>query len=292
MTLSPELLVSLAHVPFDWELLPLNGRKQPVDPFTGELLGQWGSQGSDLEGIKAIAHQPAVKAVGLLLGPQSGGVLAVDFDGEHAAAKFAAVFGRPFTDLPTTIAVTSGRPHRCGRFFTVDREHWPALRRRASWTGPDDATCLELRWDRHYQVIAGAHPITTGYRWVTSPSEIAVPAPAPDWLVQPLVRNERQLEPYQPATGDGERAVAMLSAISPTDFESYDRWLEIGMALHSVDPGLLTAWVDWSRGMSNFDETECLAKWDSFKGAGITIATLCHHAKNYGFQPASAGGGG
>jgi hypothetical protein len=140
-------------------------------------------------------------------------------------------------------------------------------------------------------VIAGAHPKTSGYRWVISPSKIAVPAPAPDWLLEPLIRKDHQLEPYVPEPGDGERAQAMLACLPPADFESYDRWLEIGMALASVDPGLLSAWVDWSRGMSNFDERECLEKWSSFKKGGITIATLHHHAKAYGYAPARGGGG-
>lgn len=293
MTIAPAVLASLADCPLDWELLPLNGNKQPVNPETGQLLAQWSTCGTDLDGITAVADSPHVKAVGLLLGPQSGGVLAVDFDGAASFPKFAEVFGYEPESLPPTIAVTSGRPKRGCLFLNVqDRDLWPLLKRRIAWADAKGATCLELRWDRHFQVIAGAHPSTDGYRWVIPPSQIALPASAPDWLLDPLVRHERHVEPYVPAPGDPERAVAMLACLPPADFESYDRWLEIGMALHSVDPGLLSAWVDWSRGMTNFDEAECLAKWDSFKAGGISIASLCHHAKAYDYQSSVKGGGG
>jgi phage/plasmid-associated DNA primase len=60
------------------------------------------------------------------------------------------------------------------------------------------------------------------------------------------------------------------------------------MALHHTDPGLLTAWVDWCRPMSNFDEAECLAKWESFgkghKGKPATIRTLHDLAKQHGYK--------
>ena len=80
----------------------------------------------------------------------------------------------------------------------------------------------------------------------------------------------------------------MLQALPPDQFTSYDSWLRIGMALHSTDTGLLTAWVDWSRSMPSFDEAECLEKWDSFgkghKGKPATIGTLHYLAKQHGYK--------
>jgi hypothetical protein len=40
--------------------------------------------------------------------------------------------------------------------------------------------------------------------------------------------------------------------------------------------------VKWSRGCSNFNEQECLAKWQSFKGSGTTIGTLHYLAETLG----------
>jgi hypothetical protein len=54
------------------------------------------------------------------------------------------------------------------------------------------------------------------------------------------------------------------------------------MACHSVSAGLLSAWVEWSRGCNNFDEEECMAKWQSFKSSGTTIGTLHYLADRLG----------
>jgi hypothetical protein len=54
------------------------------------------------------------------------------------------------------------------------------------------------------------------------------------------------------------------------------------MALHSVSAGLISDWVDWSKGCSNFDEEECITKWQSFKSSGTTIGTLHYLADTLG----------
>ena len=86
--------------------------------------------------------------------------------------------------------------------------------------------------------------------------------------------------------GDAERAIEMLNFINPNNCEGYDDWLHVGMALHHTDPGLLDAWIQWSREMSNFDEDECRSKWQSFgksNSSTKTIATLHHLAKQGGY---------
>ena len=69
----------------------------------------------------------------------------------------------------------------------------------------------------------------------------------------------------------------MLKYISPRD--DYEGWLQVGMALHSVDESLLDEWIDHSRGSNLFDENECIEKWSSFKRGGITLGTLYYFAK-------------
>jgi hypothetical protein len=276
----------IPDAPFDWALIPLNGRKRPIDPATGDLLEGWQNQpGYDVEGLAAL--NGCVKAAGLLLGPPSGGILAVDFDGPDAIAKFEEIYGRKPTELPPTIGVTSGKPGRGQRFFQVDQDWWPHLRGRRFWEHNEEI-CLELRWAGCQSVIAGAHPETGSYKWLpnSSPAEREA-ALAPDWLLEPLLRQEQHLDPVEPSTADAERAVAMLQCIDPAAHTSYDSWLDVGMALHHTDPGLLTAWCDWSRQMPNFDEAECLAKWESFEGysgSRLTIRSLHHWGKQGGYQ--------
>jgi hypothetical protein len=300
MALPAAVLSGLNGLDSDWRLIPIDGHKRPVDPQTGELLRQWATAGRSLEQLEAIASSPHVQAVGLVLGPASG-VLAVDFDGPGAAGCFRRIYGRPPSDLSATVGWTSGLPQRAQLAYRVPLEYWDCLRGRRSWSRPSrtantstsssttaaagGGTVLELRWEGHQSVIAGVHPVSGAYRWLEgrSPAQMQV-ADAPDWLLEPLFkRPEEPVEAdYAPADGDCARALELLAHIQPR--EDYASWLAIGMALHSVDPGLLVDWVNWSRGCSSFDEGECLAKWRSFKGRGVTIGTLHHYAQLDGYR--------
>ena len=282
MPLPAQLIESLQAIDSDWALLPIDGRKRPVDPLSGEPLLAWGNSGLDLEAITALAGNPYVHAVGVLLGPASG-VLALDFDGRGAAACFRRIYGRSHRDLPPTVGWSSGLPHRGQLAFRVPRESWDLLRGRRRWTGAAQGgkarTVFELRWAGHQSVIAGVHPETGHYRWMKgcSPDQVSV-ADAPEWLLEPLYKqpDEPVCGDYAPTAADVPRALDLLQHIPP--LEDYEGWLTVGMALHSVDPGLLAALVEWSRGCAGFDEAECLAKWRSFKGRGVTIGSLHHHA--------------
>ena len=278
----------IPDAPSDWELLPLNGKKRPIDHNTGALLHDWTqSSGYDIDAICEM--NGVVRAVGVKLGPASGGLLAVDFDGPGSTEKFQEVTGHSAADLPATIAVTSGKPHRQQRLFTVDRDWWDFLQGRRVFK-QGNAIVLEFRWAGHQSAIAGDHPETNGYRWIdgASPADHE-PALAPDWLLEPLVRSEQELPEVEKTADDADRAVAMLRCINPLDRTDYDGWLEVGMALHDVDPGLLSDWVEWSRQMGDhFDEMECFRKWSSFEknpgGSRLTIRSLHHWAKQGGYK--------
>jgi len=109
----------------------------------------------------------------------------------------------------------------------------------------------------------------------------------PQWVDQ----LEGTLEPRDPEKNQ-KKALEALSFLPPLDFTSYGKWLEVGMALHSVSEILLAAWVDWCRGMGDaFDEEECCTKWQTFsceRTSGITLGSLIHWAKEYGYRPPSA----
>lgn len=280
--LSNTVLASLAAIDSDWRLIPCDDRKRPVNPSTGLPQDDWAQHTYDLDDFLSVADSPHVHAVGLVLGPASG-TIAIDFDGNGSVATFKEIFSRPYADLPKTVAWSSGRPNRRQLAYRVPIEYHGYLRNRRFWKR-DGRTVLELRWAGHQSVIAGAHPDTAGYHWLPgqSPAETDL-ADAPDWLLEPLFKKPEELatSDYTPSADDADRAIALLSHIQPR--EDYSSWLSIGMALHSVDPGLLTNWVEWSKGCSNFDEAECLAKWASFKGNGVTIGTLHYFAEQDGF---------
>jgi hypothetical protein len=283
MPLSTKLLAELQAVDSDWRLIPCDGLKRPINPATGELMPDWSRHTYDADGIADLSDSSFVQAVGLVLGEPSG-CIAVDFDGTGAVAMFRQVFGRPWSALPATVAWGSGLPNRRQLAFRVPREAWLHLRGRRCWHNDAGRIVLELRGNGHQSVICGAHPDTEGYRWIEgrSPAEQQV-ADAPDWLLEPLLKAAADpfSDDHQPSTdADVPRALELLAHIPPRD--DYDTWLRVGMALHSVSAGLLSDFVDWSRGCSNFDEEECIAKWQSFKSTGTTIGTLHYLADTLG----------
>ena len=278
------LTPDLAALPSDWRLVRVGGNKAPI-------AGKGWFDFDNFSPDDALAlNGSSPPAWGLKCGPASG-VVVLDLDAEGWEASLQQVTGHTFAELPQTIAWTSGKPGRSGHAFQVDAEWWPHLANRRSWKNASGETCWELRWDRCQSVIMGAHPETGSYRWLPgqSPEWQPDPATAPDWLLEALLVQELpEVRRIAPSADDAGRAVAMLQALPPDQFASYDSWLRIGMALHSTDAGLLTAWVDWCRPMAGFDEAECLEEWDSFgkghKGKPATIGTLHYLAKQHGYK--------
>jgi hypothetical protein len=261
-------------LPDKWSLIPCNGNKQPIDPNTGVLWADWPNQSIPAASFCNLPRK-WIEAVGLVLGPPSGGVLAVDFDASGYEEVFTTVTSRSIQDLPKTVAWSSGKPGRSQRAYRVNPEHWELMLGRRAWKNKEDKTCLELRWLGQQSVILGSHPETDGYHWCEgcSPREVEV-ADAPDWLIQPLFADKSAVVKFTPKSDSDEinRALALLQNIEPRD--SYDEWLKVGMALQSVDESLIEDWIDWSRGSNFFDEQECIRKWASFKGDGVGIGTL------------------
>lgn len=96
-----------------------------------------------------------------------------------------------------------------------------------------------------------------------------------------------------PATGDDiQKAKEALGVLPAEDFTEYGPWLQVGMALHSVSEELLPDWLQWCEGMGEaFDEEECIAKWATFdeeRDESITLGSLIHWAKAYGYKPPQA----
>lgn len=89
------------------------------------------------------------------------------------------------------------------------------------------------------------------------------------------------------------KATDALAYLPPEHFTGYMPWLGVGMALHSVTPALLDAWIVWSKGMGDaFDEEECRAKWETFsidRENGLGLGSLIRLAQKYGYRPASGG---
>jgi hypothetical protein len=183
----PTLLDQLQELPDSWGLVAVDGNKRPYQPH-------W--QASPLTKDQAAAEITAgrAKAIGVIAGPPSGGLLFLDHDGISATEKLTEL-GLPPHTLPVTAMCTSGRDGRLQALFTIPERYWPHLRnRRVFDTGKVDADGkaenLDLRWNRHQSVVIGAHPITGRYRWIKgrSPAQVGI-AEAPEALVELLLND-------------------------------------------------------------------------------------------------------
>ena len=167
--------------------------------------------------------------LGLLLGPCSGGVVALDFDGASAWSWFDQTFD---IELPPTIAWTSGKDARCQMAFTVPEDYWPLLRTQKISTGPGEG--FEFRWDRTQSVMPPSR-LTDGrqYTWFRAPSQtdlVELPEAVLDWWVMKC--NPVPVAPaaYPAATEQQVLELAQeLKSLYP-ELTDYDTWTRVTWA--------------------------------------------------------------
>lgn len=188
--LSLSWLQQVADLPINWALCAVAADKRPYHPDNQKGQG-W--QLSGLERSRFVTLNGHFAAVGLLTGPLSGGLVAIDHDGHSADEKIEELSGVTVAEaLPITVGFTSQRDGRYQLLYSIPEELWSAVKTRKYPTGTKAADsgkgeALEFRWAGAQSVILGAHPTTTGYRWLDrrSPWEVEV-APAPDWIIMAM----------------------------------------------------------------------------------------------------------
>jgi hypothetical protein len=209
----PTLLDQLQELPDSWGLVAVDGRKRPYQ-------ASWQANPLTKAEVANEICEGRAKAVGVIAGPPSGGLLFLDHDGISATEQLEAL-GIPPRSIPKTAACTSGRDGRFQVLFTVPERYWPRMRnRRVFDTGKVDADGkaeqLDLRWNRHQSVVIGAHPITGGYRWIKdrSPSQAGI-AEAPEALINLLIDDPHpQPTPLLTATTPSPATVPLLDFIT------------------------------------------------------------------------------
>ena len=195
------LLEQLQALPDDWGLVAVGANKRAYqkawqqNPLTKEQAAAEIIHGSEVEFIrdgKTETRLIKARAIGVLAGPASGGLLFVDHDGISANAELERL-GLPTRSLPRSVSFTSGRDGRYQIVYRIPPEYWASLRnRRVFYTGQLDSEGkqeqVDLRWQGHYSVVIGHHPQTSGYRWFrgTSPTDRPV-ADAPLALIELLL---------------------------------------------------------------------------------------------------------
>lgn len=268
-----DLLNQLANIPRHWALVAVGNDKRPYQP-------EWQKHPISRSDLTTEIQSGRAVAIGVIAGPQSGGLLFVDHDGLGASEVLEQI-GAPLRDLPKSWAVTSGRDGRVQIIYQVPEPFWDTIKTtklRSSIKGEQ----LELRWAGCQSVVAGAHPMTGAYRWLKgrAPGDLPI-ADAPSLLLQQMQRQKPTPAPLlQLPDTDIQRARTYLASVPAADADDYDAWLRVGMALHSVDDSLLTDWIQWSTISCKFEPGACEAKWRTFSAAagGVSLGTLAHLA--------------
>lgn len=219
------------ELPEDWALLAVNGEKVPINASDGKFQNEWTLKSESRELLKVSRH---VKAVGVVCGPLSGGLIAIDFDGKEAESSLAKLthgFGE--ADLPPTVGCSSGKPHRKKLFFTVsDRDLHGMIQGIGS--GTKEFPELEILWEGRQAVVIGEHPETGSYFWLDggSPNDRQV-AEAPNWLIDPLISciDEPSNEKGSSISWPIRSIQKILNFLNPDDFGGYGEWSSLGMAI-------------------------------------------------------------
>ena len=81
---------------------------------------------------------------------------------------------------------------------------------------------------------------------------------------------------------DPVRIRDLVLLLSDDRADNFNQWLEVGWALHNIDPNsqdLLDIWIEFSKRSSKFKEGCCEKEWENSKFEGLTVATLHYWAK-------------
>jgi predicted P-loop ATPase len=278
------LTEELARLPDGWGYVAVDDQKRPYQT-------KWQDRPLDKAGLQAELNAGHAKAIGVCCGVPSGGLLFLDHDG-RSASTILRDWGCPMSSLPRSWTVTSGRDGRFQVIYRVPEEYWAGIATRKYKSGITDSDGkpeqIELRWTGCQSVVAGAHPTTSGYHWVSkySPEDLDL-AEAPLCLIEKMLKPVAEPAPLLVVSGtdDAARARSYLEALSGSRADDYDDWLAVGMALHSVgDDTLLGDWEHWSAQSGKHKPSDCQRKWKSFKKSGISLGTLGDMAKKDGWR--------
>jgi len=231
-----------------------------------------------------IADIPDTANVGLLLGPTSGGVVAMDFDGASAWRFYDETFGIPITE---TVTWSSGRTGRCQMLYRVPEQYWGHLKPKKIAldqipdTEPAKYEGFELRWDSLQSVMPPSRHPETGqdYFWVLPPSQTNV-AELPDavlawWLLESNPVHYQVDRPERPPATDQQvsEALDQLKQLYPE--LDYDTWTRVTWAVYNTVGS--SAGIDLMR--YYYPETE-RGEYDRLRseprGRPVTMGTVWH----------------
>jgi P4 family phage/plasmid primase-like protien len=245
-------------------------------------MSGWQKQASaDPAVIDEWERKYASANIGVLLGPKSS-VIDVEFDSDEGRQTAERLLNGVQT---STYRSGSRSIHRLFRW----RDDLPG-------GAVIHVAGLEIRTGNDKKGVQSVLPPSihrTGkpYEWIIPPEQ-AAPAPIPSALLA-LIANaagEEELKGHRgavPQIGDRELAIDALAGLNKNRAIAYDDWLGVGMALHSADQSLLSAWDDWSQScLEKYKASVCAEHWKSFTaGNGVGLGSLVYWAQRDGWTP-------
>lgn len=285
--------------------MPAKLSRGKVYPFKGWHESR--ATAADVERQKGWRY----KGVPFNFGMQTHGLLVIDCDiDDPAAAAIVMQTMREVFKHKPPVRSRAGSTRFCA-LFRARESHKKAVVKTVGGK-------VELLADGQQFVVAGTHfesgqPII----WLTPPVSIdALPVATPEQIAQFMTLIEQRLgvtpsplpavsaAPQLPANILGnniqrsgwfdelqqpEQAVElrkMLDCLPAEYCSERERWLRIGMALHSVGSWTQQIWDDWSQRTTapNYEAGGNLTSWHSFNGtSGVTVGTLIMLARQHGY---------
>jgi Bifunctional DNA primase/polymerase, N-terminal/AAA domain/Primase C terminal 2 (PriCT-2) len=294
---SPTVADALDYAARGWPVFPLfsvrDGRCSCGESECEQKVTRRGKHPRTAHGLKdATTDEATIRDwwakwpdanIGVVTGPPSG-LLMVGPDGDKGKADLAAL-ETEHGELPVTVTAASGAGGEHRIFWYPSDGKVPS---RKNLHG----TAIDVRGEGGYFIAAPSVNGSGPYRWVIDPDETQLAEP-PAWLLDWCRRSQDRKadsedRPKRETSDDKPTAARVAAALEwVKGADDYDRWVEVGMSLHSWDT--LTGfalWCDWSSTSDKYDEDECLKKWKSFdSGASRTIATVLWLATQAGWKP-------
>jgi P4 family phage/plasmid primase-like protien len=108
-------------------------------------------------------------------------------------------------------------------------------------------------------------------------------------LIETSTNKKKLIKPKQTThiNYDIDKIREFVSILNDERAEGYSSWLELGWALHNIDPNsqeLLDIWIDFSKKSSKFSEGVCEKEWAKSKNEGLSLATIRYWAKLDNFE--------
>ncbi len=275
---------ALAYAAMGWQVFP-------VEPRGKRPLGRLAPHGfkdatGDPEVIREWCRQAPDMNIGIRCGAASG-IAVIDLD------KYKPGYDDSIEDLAlpnTALALTPGGGEH--HIFRYPQGHHIASRTNV-------LPGVDVKGEGGYIVAPPSiHPSGGQYVWEVEHdpidgAEMAVLPLLPLFVGNGRAADMRKTDTDAPVTeADVHKIVECLSKLGSEYAGDYKRWLEIGMACHSVDASarMFAQWDRWSQQSSKYDSATCRQKWDTFQregnhGGRIGLGTLIRWAGVSGGSP-------